>query len=333
MKHSNDKTNVSTNKGGNNREAVRTAALAVVNSIMTDTQFAVNFFFVVMRPLMTALADSYNRSYNLELEAADISCMSYNACKDNDWSRLRSFKGNTTPYAWVARITKQVLHQVLIEERLIQDNIRNTPEDYRLSVRGIEDEALRQVIVDIVKNQEQHKALELYYVKKDTEAALIKAFGTAEKAKAVLKSAEKALISQLLNCEEFNCYADIALSLKKPINPNVHFQNWHDRIDDSDVCENQQAFREILCELYCDEDWDKNLLRLVDDIIFKLKWNEVEKTVWKERFYNATPSKELAQQFGVRNTWIDNTYSRLNAKFRIAIRRWWNNQNGDFCIA
>lgn len=328
MKYCCKKSTSSANDSRSNRETSRTSSLAIINSIMNDEQFAVNFFFVVMRPFMTALADSYNRSANLELETNDICCMSYNACKENNWYRLRACKGETTPYAWISMITRQIVPQVLRNERFIMVKAKNTPNDYRLSMLGIRDPYLRQAIVDIVKNPEHHKALELYYVKKDTESALINTFGSIEKAKAVLKSAEKSLISQLLNHEEYTCYANIALSLKRNIRQEVPFQSWHDKTDENDECENILALREILKEQYGNEDWDKNLTLLVDSIITKLGWNDEKKTVWKERFFNGTPSKELAEQFDVNFTWIDNTYSRCNAQFRIALKEWWNKYNG-----
>ncbi len=59
----------------------------------------------------------------------------------------------------------------------------------------------------------------------------------------------------------------------------------------------------------------------------EMDWNDVQKEVWRERFFNETPSKVLAIRFHVRNTWIDNTYSRLNKQFRIAVKTWWNNNN------
>lgn len=301
-------------------------ALEVMNRIMTDPLFAEKFFFMEMYPKMSALAGSYNRSFGLDILPEDVCSVAYVSCWENDWAKLRPFKGETTPHAWIARIASQATYQFLVDEKYI-DGVGNTKtNDYRLTVRGIEDKGLRQAIVDLVYIPDQHEALEMYYVKKIDEAAFVKAFGSVEKGKEILKVAEKTLIEQLLNTE--NPYAEMALSSKKTINPEIQFQTWHDRIDEGDVSDNHQALRDILTKLYDNEDWDANALQFINSVVAELDWNEVQEKVWRERFFNETPSKELAIRFHVRNTWIDNTYSRLNKQFRIAVKTWWNKYNG-----
>ncbi len=320
----NNSTNAGMEKGAGKKE-VRTDALAVKNSIIANERVAAKFFFVEMLPKMTALADSYNRSFGLDLVPEDVCRAAYLSCWENNWAKLEAFKGETTIHAWVAKIASQATYQFLVEEKYI-DGVGNTrTNDYRLTVRGIEDDGLRQAIVDMVFIPEQHKALEMYYVKKYDETALAEAFGNVEEAKAILKTAEKTLIEQLLNTE--NPYAEMALSTKKAINPEIQFQSWHDRIDDGDVCENHQVLRDILSNLYNNEDWDANVIRFINSVVAEMDWNDVQEEVWRERFFHETPSKELALRFHVRNTWIDNTYSRLNKQFRIAVKTWWNKFN------
>lgn len=328
MKHAkeNSKKGRTAMKGAD-AKAVRTEiALELVNKIMSDERVAEEFFFKTMLPKMAALADSYNRSFGLDILPEDVCCATYLTCWENDWAKLRSFKGDTTPHAWVARIASQATYQFLVDEKYI-DGVGNTKtNDYRLTVRGIEDEFLRQAIVDLVFIPDQHKALELYYVKKIDEEAFAKVFDSVDTGKEILKVAEKTLIEQLLNTE--NPYAEMALSTKKVISPEIQWQTWHDRIDDGDVSENHQAFRELLCQLYNCEDWDENVGTIVESIITTLEWNDVQTEVWRQRFFYDTPSKELAERFNVRNTWIDNTYSRLNKQFRIAVKTWWKKFNG-----
>lgn len=306
------------NKDG--KGAVRNEALAVINNIIANERVAAHFFFVEMYPKMSALADSYNRSFGLDLVPEDVCRAAYLSCWENDWAKLRAFKGETTPHAWIARIASQATYQFLVDEKYIDGVGKTKTNDYRLTVRGIEEEWLRQAIVDLVFIPEQHEALELYYVKKQDEAAFAKIFGSVDKGKEILKVAEKTLIEQLLNTE--NPYAEMALSSKKNINPEIQWQTWHDRIDEGDVCDNLQVLRDLLTRLYNNEDWDSNAERFINSVVDEMDWNDVQKEVWRERFFNETPSKVLALRFHVRNTWIDNTYSRLNKQFRIAVKTW-----------
>lgn len=315
-----------TNGKGADAKAVRTDnALGMVSLIMSDERVAEEFFFKTMLPKMAALADSYNRSFGLDIIAEDVAQATYLSCWEDNWAKLRAFKGDTTPHSWVAKIASQATYKMLVDEKYIADVAGTKTNDYRLTVRSIENDQLRQAIVDLVYVPEQHKALELFYVDKMSDKEFYKAFGNAEKAKETLKIAEKTLIEQLLNTE--NPYAEMALSSKKIINPEMPFQTWHDRIDEGDVCDNLQVLRDLLTRLYNNEDWDSNAERFINSVVEEMDWNDVQKEVWRERFFNETPSKVLAIRFHVRNTWIDNTYSRLNKQFRIAVKTWWNNNN------
>lgn len=302
-----------------------TDALNKSMRIMNDELFAREFFYVNMRAMASSLVTKYNKLCDCELTTEEVSTITYIACWEDEWSKLRAFKGETTLEAWVAKLGSQATYKFLVEEKYI-DGFGNTKtNDYRLTVRGIEDDALRQAIVDMVFIPEQHKVLEMYYVNKYDDETLAIVFGNIEKAKTVLKTAEKTLIEQLLNTE--NPYAEMALSSKKIINPEMPFQSWHDRIDEGDVCDNLQVLRDLLTRLYNNEDWDSNAERFINSVVDEMDWNDVQKEVWRERFFNETPSKVLAIRFHVRNTWIDNTYSRLNKQFRIAVKTWWNNNN------
>lgn len=120
----------------------------------------------------------------------------------------------------------------------------------------------------------------------------------------------------------------LALSEIKHSDNLTSFQPWHDRIDeDGDISDNQRLLRETLEELYKKHDCDDNVRCLIDFIISSLGWSYVQEEVWRERFFNETPSKELALRFNVRRSWIDNTYSRLNKQFRKAAKAWWDKYN------
>lgn len=279
---------------------VRKDALVKRDNIIAEERVATEFFFGEMLPKMAALADSYNRAYGLDLTPEDVCTVTYLSCWEDNWAKLVAFKGETTIHAWVAKIASQATYRFLVEEKYI-DGVGNTKtNDYRLTVRGIEDKSLRQSIVDLVFIPEQHKALEMVYVKKIDEEAFAKAFGSVEKGSVILKTAEKTLIEQLLNTE--NPYAEMALSSKKIINPEMPFQSWHDRIDEGDVCDNLQVLRDLLTRLYNNEDWDSNAERFINSVVDEMDWNDVQKEVWRERFFNDTPSKVLAIRYHVRNT-------------------------------
>lgn len=307
------------------QKTVRDNALAKVVNIIENAKVAANFFYEEMAPKMSAIASGYNTSFNVDITAEDVATATYLSCWEDNWAKLRAFQGETTIYAWVAKIASQATYQMLVEERFIDGVGKTKTNDYRLTIRSIEDKLLRKEIVGLVYVPKMHKALELYYVDKVTDKELAKAFNNAEEAKKWLNAGEKTLIEQLLNTE--NPFAEMALSLKKAVNPELQWQPWHDRIDDDGVSDNHRDLRDILTRISGVEDWDSNVSTFVRSFINGLGWDEREIDVWTERFFNNTPSLELAEKHHVRNTWIDNTYSRLNKRFKIAIKAWWHQNN------
>jgi len=304
---------------------VRDNALAKVNNIIENAKAAECFFFVEMAPKMSAIAAGYNASFNVDITAEDVSTAAYISCWEDGWAKLKAFKGDTSVHAWVARIASQATYRMLVEERFIDGVGKTKTNDYRLTIRSIEEKFIRKEIVGLVYVPEMHKALELYYVDKVTDKELADAFSNADEAKKWLDAGEKTLIEQLLNTE--NPYAEMALSLKKAVNLEMQWQSWYDKIDDDGVSDNHRDLRDILTHISGVEDWDSNVSTFVKSFINGLDWDDREIDVWSERFFNNTPSLELAEKYHVRNTWIDNTYSRLNKKFRIAIRSWWRQNN------
>ena len=300
-------------------------ALNLVDSIISDVHVADEFFFKTMLPKMEALADNYKRSFGLDIKAEDIAAATYISCREDNWAKLQSYKGLASPYSWVAKIALQATYQRLVDERYLNLTPNTKSTDYRLTLRGIDNVDLRQTIIDLLPAGDEHQALQLYYVEKMPDKYFFTAYGREEKAKEILKKAEKALVKHLLSTE--NPFAEIALSSKKAINPEVTFQSWHDRIDEGDLSENHYDFRHLLTRLFKCEDWDANVNTLINIIIKSLHWTELQEDVWRQRFIYETPSKVLAHKYHVHNSWVDNVFSRLNRQFRIAIRTWWEKYN------
>ena len=302
------------------RDEATATGLDTVNAIMTDESYAEYFFFDEMSGKMSALAAGYNASFGLELTPADVSSVTYLACWDDDWARLRAYKGGTTIHSWVSKIASQAVYRFLVDERYIDGGAKTKTSDYRLTLRGIENDLLRHEIVSMVHIPEMRRALEMYYVDKVGEAEVAAAFGDADKAAFWLDRGEKTLIDVLLNTE--NPYAETALSLRRPGNPEIRWQPWHDRLDDDDICDTHRELRDRLSAEW-GGDWDDNVICLVNSLAGSLGWDERDLDVWRERFFNRTPSVELAVKHHVRPTWIDNRYSTLRKQFNIAIRTWW----------
>ncbi len=142
------------------QKTVRDNALAKIQNIIEDTKAAEYFFYVEMAPKMSAIAAVYNSSFNVDITAEDVSTATYLSCWEDDWAKLKAFHGETTLHTWVAKIASQATYQMLVEERFIDGVGKTKTNDYRLTIRSIEDEFIRKEIVGMVYVLEMHKALE-----------------------------------------------------------------------------------------------------------------------------------------------------------------------------
>lgn len=96
-------------------------ALTKARGIIGSHREAERFFFHEMLPAMAKIATDFNKDYSLALKPDYVCHIAYVACFENDWKKLRGFRGDTTIHNWVATLAKQALDANLHEEGFIRN--------------------------------------------------------------------------------------------------------------------------------------------------------------------------------------------------------------------
>lgn len=96
-------------------------ALTKARGIIGSHREAERFFFHEMLPSMAKIASDFNKNYSLKLKPDYVSHIAYVACFENDWKKLRGFRGDTTIHSWVTTLAKQALDANLHEEGFIRN--------------------------------------------------------------------------------------------------------------------------------------------------------------------------------------------------------------------
>ena len=294
---------------------------------MTDPRFAAYFFYEEMKPACKSLAARYSTTFGTDITAEEVSAIAYQACWENEWSRLKPFKGNTTIHAWVAQIALQSLHTFLVRNKLINPSGLAKADNYRLCLENIEDEAVRRDIIGLIHMPEMHKALTLVYVDMIPAGELAPHFdGDGEAASRWLKVAETTLIEKLL--QDDSRYGEIALINKTVESREIPLESWHDRMDD-DGNEALDELREYITSVVGTDSLEMGLSRFLHEFVRSkyLNWNERDCGIWISRFISQTSSAELSEEYGVKPSWIDMRYMHLSRKFAKAIRKWWSEKH------
>ena len=72
-----------------------------------------------------------------------------------------------------------------------------------------------------------------------------------------------------------------------------------------------------------DEEVREKTVAFLYDFSAKLKWSDRDRYIWCRRFIINADPEGLAEEVGHDRAWLDTRYSRLNAKFKKAIKEWW----------
>lgn len=135
------------------------------------------------------------------------------------------------------------------------------------------------------------------------------------------KKAEADLKDRLLRSN--NGYEEIVLRDKTPQTIEISegfakdFYAWHENPN------NQNPLADVLGVNLNNGDLQERVVSFLRTIPEILNWTEEERIVWTLRFIENTAPTEVAKRVGRKRSWVDTKYSRLNARFNKAIKKWW----------
>lgn len=102
----------------------------------------------------------------------------------------------------------------------------------------------------------------------------------------------------------FDIVADLSECCKSKIETNPFSDVFGAELTDGEISEKTMAFLYKFPEI--------------------LKWNQRDCYVWRKRYLENASPEVVAKDVNCTRSWVDTRYSRLNKRFQIAIRRWWN---------
>lgn len=310
--------------------------IALRDAITTYSSVAEKFFFDTIIPMCNGLAHKIFETYKVVINIRDISTWVYAGMYDGGrWIRFRTYRGDQSIFAWTATCASQIVFKELDKQHLIPPSSDLNATNTSLTLKSMQYDSERQMVIDLVEVPDLHSVLTMIYVKRMTDEQIMAETGMSKPLfRKTVRTAETMLKEALIDKESMlvvradgkivnlvreaisDCSGVFQTSSSDDAMAIAEKQLYTDN-EGNELPVLQSQFRPGLPFL---EQW----VLFVLDRAQEMKWSTEEQTVFYERFYNNEDPVALARRLGRRRTWVDNIYHRQNVAITSYITQWIN---------
>ncbi len=293
------------------------------DSVVTDADGKRRKMACQIAPLRSKMIFDLKREYGIDVNPEDFSAILYQTLwGDGSWAALDSFQGRCSFFAWLKRVARNAVTERLVDERLISDVRSRTAGNTRLVLRSQSPSKCQLVIDGLMVGSKYHSLLTAIYVDRLPEQTIMNQLHISNTVEFLSQkqAGENKLKDALLRSTEFAKENILRDKQKAVVTVSSEFV--------ADIAEwyHTQAgntFADVFGTNLTDGEVSQKVVQFLYDFSGKMDWSDQDRYIWRRRFVvNADPD-DLASEEGHSRGWLDTRYSRLNHKFRIAIRLWW----------
>ena len=273
--------------------------------------------------LRSKLIYDLKRDYGVDVKPDDVSTILYKTLWSNgSWAALNSYEGKCSFFAWLKKVAKNAVVETLEQEGQIKDAGSKTMGNTRLALLSQSPAKCQVVIDDMLGESKYHDLLTDIYVDRVPQEIIMKKMGIDEAEFDVAKkNAEKKLKDALLRSVEFS-EEDLLRSKKNHVvTVSSEFVSdiaeWYKAKVDANV------FSDVFGTDLSDEEVHVKAVEFLYDFSAKMEWCDRDHYIWCRRFIEDVSPVDVAMEVERDRAWLDTRYSRLNAKFKKAVKEWW----------
>lgn len=311
---------------------------AFVKNLKDSTAYCRQFFFdteetdtngkVKKKPcqiasLRSKLIYDLKRDFCVDVKPDDVSTILYKTLWSNgSWAALNSYEGKCSFFAWLKKVAKNAVVETLEQEGQIKDTGSKTMGNTRLALLSQSPAKCQVVIDDMLGKSKYHALLTDIYVDRIPQEIIIKKMGIDEEEfKTAKKKAENMLKDALLRSVEFS-EEDLLRSKKNHVvMMSLDFVSdiaeWYKAQVDANV------FSDVFGTDLSDEEVHEKAVEFLYDFSAKMEWSDRDRYIWCRRFIEDVAPVDVAKEVERDRAWLDTRFSRLNAKFKKAVKEWW----------
>ena len=320
--------------GGTHNRDYRSEFEWIVKRIKNDPQFAGAFFFgsapearLNILCLRLIIIIRIRKEYGVEVSSDDLSTILYeHLWDDGTWRVLDTYNYKCSFFNWLSIVALRCMVSHLEANGYVNVTRQRTPANTRLVLKSKDPEYCKEVIDAMVTSKPLNDFLTAMYVSRLTPAEIQKRLGLdGQSYKRTQREAETALKAAILDLEQIEYWDVLSDKSKRKNKLSLDEMESLKLMNEEDGNENPLA-----CLIKGEPgtaQFDSEVIAYLYDFSDRLFDNCEDRYIWQERFIREQSPVELAQQLGRSRSWLDTRYSRLNAKFRLALREEWEKQN------
>lgn len=264
------------------------------------------------------------KDFDVDVNPEDFSTVVFLAVwADGTFSTLNSYQGRCSFFAWLKKVARNAVMEWLAEEHQIDFVRSRTVGNTRLALLSQAPSKCKMVIDELMTGSKYHGLLTAIYVDRIPEEKIMKRLHIkdTEEFEAAKKTGENMLKDTLLRSVEFSEENILRDKTKHVVMVSSEFV-----ADLSDWCKVKTGVNplsDVFGTNLTDEEVREKTVAFLYDFSAKLKWSDRDRYIWCRRFIINADPEDLADEVGHDRAWLDTRYSRLNAKFKKAIKEWW----------
>lgn len=265
------------------------------------------------------------RDFDVDVKPEDFSTVVYQAVWANGtFSPLDSYQGRCSFFAWLKKVARNAVVEWLAEEGQIDFVRSRTVGNTRLALLSQAPSKCKMVIDELMVGSKYHGLLTAIYVDRLPEEKIVKHLHYEDIAEfeAAKKAGENKLKDALLRSVEFSEENILRDKAKHVVTVSSEFA-----ADLSDWCNSKMGVNplsDVFGTNLTDEEVGEKAVDFLYDFSAKMNWSDRDRYIWCRRFIVNADAEGLADEVNHDRGWLDTRYSRLNAKFKKAIKEWWN---------
>ena len=295
-----------------------------------NREYVYDFFYgypedkdCVIDRLRTKIISNIRQTYGVEVTNKEFGSVLHLFLWDNGtWSVLDKYSRKGSFFSWLAKVAHHEVVRYLEKMGYIAVNSGRTVDNTRLLGRSVAPELWEYIISDIMPDGQNKQLLLATLVERKSEARLAEELNlNIDKLHKLQKRAEADLKDRLLRGNKG--YDELVLcdNSHRIVEVSEEFAN--------DLCAwaGERFGVSPLADVFGVNPDSENLRQRVVDFLYKipdmLKWSEEDRMVWTLRYIENTAPIDVAERVGRDRSWVDTRFSRLNASFKKAVKKWW----------
>ena len=294
-----------------------------------DQQFAKKFFYgknnngCNISRFRSKLIGQIKHTYHYELSVEEFGNIVYTHLWDNGtWGVLDKYAGNSSLFCWLEKVARHEVMRVLEEMNVINVSRERTVGNTRLLGSSVSQDIWNLVITDLMPRGLHKNLLMASFIERKSERIMMKEFKLeAEALRLEIKKAETTLKDKLIQSGSY--YEELVLRDRAPRNNDLPEEYIRDFDKHNSVKNESSPLADIFGVNLDKEDINDKVVDFLYRFSGNLPWTEEDKEIWRLRFIENKSPVEVAARCHRARSWLDTRYSRLNKKFKKAIREWW----------